>query len=60
MCDLLTSDCIAELRAMTKYVDNALSLYSGKPSSAETPDLLPVDHPLDRVSAGDSFKEMQA
>jgi hypothetical protein len=51
--DLAFYESEAERNAVCAELARMLRIVPLTPSPAETPDLPPVDHPLDRASAGD-------
>ena len=53
LADLHLYESEAERNAVCAELARMLRIVPLTPSPAETPDLPPVDHPLDRASAGD-------
>lgn len=57
--DLTVYESDAERRAVCAELAQMLRIVPLTPSPAETPDLTPVDHPLDRASAGDPLYPLE-
>ena len=57
--DLTVYESEAERNAVCAELARMLRIVPLTPSPAETPDLPPVDHPLDRASAGGPLYPME-